>query len=149
MPLFSIPSLAILAACAAGWSVFWLLSLRRAPKSAQAYRPAPATITACWKDEVDEPGSPPPGDYWVKFEFEWDGRMLEGDDVADESDNLGAIATGAKATVWVPPNKPKNAALHDPKSPPPSGMPLRALAFLAIASWLALLGILTVLGYGG
>ncbi len=150
MPIVSLPSLLILAASFAGWLLFALLNMRPSQERVSHYRQVRGRITQCWKDEMEDPDAEPPGDYWIHYEYDWEGDTMKGEDVADEEDDRSGFITGREVPVWVHSGKPGDSMLHDPGTPSSmSEVFSRPFFFLVIVTWLVLLAILTGLGVLG
>lgn len=150
MAIFSTTSLLILAGCAVVWFLFALLTRKPGQGKAEEYRKTKGRITKCWKDEMEDPEAEPDGDYWVFYEYEWEGQTHKGEDVAEEGEDHSAYATGREVPVWVHPAKHSDSMLHDPGIPMSMSEVFRGpFIFIVVVSWLVILGILTVVRGGG
>jgi hypothetical protein len=143
MPIFSVPSLSLLGLCLLFWLVAARLSAR--PKvMSTPWHVVQGTISACWRDELDNPDDEAPGDWWVQASYNWQGRAYSVDDVADESDDLDQFRSGSLINIWIHPDNPADAAIHNPADggAPPNW---RALVAVSAASWLLLLALISML----
>ncbi len=149
MPLFSLTSLIILAASFAAWFIFALFTLKPSQNTIDKYRQIKGRITECWKDGMEDPDAEPDADYWIFYEYEWEGNTLKGEDMASEDEDRSAYVTGREIPVWVDQVKPANSMLHDPKDAPAfSEIFSGAFFFVVIVTWLIIVGVLTLAGFG-
>lgn len=149
MPLASPISLALLVVSVAFWFGFRAFSNRSAPRDTARFVAVAGRITGCWKDELERPDDPPPGDLWVTFEYDWLGDRLRGDDCVDSAEEAGAIAAGSDRPLWVDPAHPDRAQLSDPSDPKPEPLLSLPLLFLIVTTWLILLFFAGLAGLGG